>query len=227
MVAKGACSTFSRLFVKIKDIYFVRCIICINFGVVIIKIISRMTWIIILVVVVLIVLWLVGMYNNLVRLRNNRENAFANIDVQLKQRYDLVPQLVATVKGYATHEQQTLQRITDARTAAMGATTINDKIAADNALTSALAGLKVQVEAYPELKANQNFMQLQTEIADIENKLAAVRRFFNSATRELNNAVQTFPSNIFANMFGFHREPMFEVPQADRATLDKAPEIKF
>mgnify|MGYP004455069219 FL=1 len=186
-----------------------------------------MTWIIVLVVVVLIVLWLVGMYNNLVRLRNNRENAFANIDVQLKQRYDLVPQLVATVKGYAAHEQQTLQRLTEARTAAMGATTINDKIAADNALASALAGLKVQVEAYPELKANQNFMQLQTEIADIENKLAAVRRFFNSATRELNNAVQTFPSNIFASMFGFHREPMFEVPQADRATLDKAPEIKF
>ena len=186
-----------------------------------------MTWIIVLVVVVLIVLWLVGMYNNLVRLRNNRENAFANIDVQLKQRYDLVPQLVATVKGYAAHEQQTLQRLTEARTAAMGATTINDKIAADNALTSALVGLKVQVEAYPELKANQNFMQLQTEIADIENKLAAVRRFFNSATRELNNAVQTFPSNIFASMFGFHREPMFEVPQADRATLDKAPEIKF
>lgn len=186
-----------------------------------------MTWIIVLVVVVLIVLWLVGMYNNLVRLRNNRENAFANIDVQLKQRYDLVPQLVATVKGYAAHEQQTLQRLTEARTAAMGATTINDKIAADNALTSALAGLKVQVEAYPELKANQNFMQLQTEIADIENKLAAVRRFFNSATRELNNAVQTFPSNIFASMFDFHREPMFEVPQADRATLDKAPEIKF
>lgn len=186
-----------------------------------------MTWIIVLVVVVLIVLWLVGMYNNLVRLRNNRENAFANIDVQLKQRYDLVPQLVATVKGYAAHEQQTLQRLTEARAAAMGATTINDKIAADNALTSALAGLKVQVEAYPELKANQNFMQLQTEIADIENKLAAVRRFFNSATRELNNAVQTFPSNLFACMFGFHREPMFEVPQADRATLDKAPEIKF
>lgn len=186
-----------------------------------------MTWIIVLVVVGLIVLWLVGMYNNLVRLRNNRENAFANIDVQLKQRYDLVPQLVATVKGYAAHEQQTLQRLTEARAAAMGATTINDKIAADNALTSALAGLKVQVEAYPELKANQNFMQLQTEIADIENKLAAVRRFFNSATRELNNAVQTFPSNLFACMFGFHREPMFEVPQADRATLDKAPEIKF
>lgn len=186
-----------------------------------------MTWIIVLVVVVLLVLWLVGMYNNLVRLRNNRENAFANIDVQLKQRYDLVPQLVATVKGYATHEKEVLQRVTEARTAAMGATSINDKIAADNMLSSALAGLKVSLEAYPELKANQNFLQLQSEIADIENKLAAVRRFFNSATRELNNAVQTFPSNVFASMFGFHTEPMFEIPQADRAAMDRAPEIKF
>ena len=163
----------------------------------------------------------------LVKLRNNRENAFANIDVQLKQRHDLVPQLVATVKGYATHEREVLQRVTEARTAAMGATTINDKINAENALTSALAGLKVSLEAYPDLKANQNFMQLQNEIADLENKLAAVRRFFNSATRELNNAVETFPSNIFAKMFGFKKEPMFEVPQEERATYDKAPEIKF
>lgn len=138
-----------------------------------------MTWIIVLVVVVLLALWLVGQYNNLVRMRNNRENAFANIDVQLRQRYDLIPQLVATVKGYATHEKELLQRVTEARTAAMGATNINDKIAADNQLTGALAGLKVQLEAYPDLKANQNFMQLQTEIADIENKLAATRRFFN------------------------------------------------
>ena len=126
-----------------------------------------MTWIIVLVVVVLLALWLVGQYNNLVRMRNNRENAFANIDVQLRQRYDLIPQLVATVKGYATHEKELLQRVTEARTAAMGATNINDKIAADNQLTGALAGLKVQLEAYPDLKANQNFMQLQTEIADI------------------------------------------------------------
>ena len=138
-----------------------------------------MTWIIVLVVVVLLALWLVGQYNNLVRMRNNRENAFANIDVQLRQRYDLIPQLVATVKGYATHEKELLQRVTEARTAAMGATNINDKIAADNQLTGALAGLKLQLEAYPDLKANQNFMQLQTEIADIENKLAATRRFFN------------------------------------------------
>ena len=185
------------------------------------------TGIIILVIVVLLAIWCVSLYNNLVKLRNNRENAFANIDVQLKQRHDLVPQLVATVKGYATHEREVLQRVTEARTAAMGATTINDKINAENALTSALAGLKVSLEAYPDLKANQNFMQLQNEIADLENKLAAVRRFFNSATRELNTAVETFPSNIFAKMFGFKKEPMFEVPQEERATYDKAPEIKF
>lgn len=180
-----------------------------------------------LAVVVILVIWIVSIYNNLVALRNNRENAFANIDVQLKQRYDLIPQLVETVKGYAKHERELLEKVTQARTAAMSATTINGKIEADNALSSALAGLKVQVEAYPELKANQNFMQLQSEIADIENKLAAVRRFFNSATRELNNAVETFPGNIFAKMFGFSRQPMFEVPQENRAAMEKAPEIKF
>ena len=183
--------------------------------------------IIILVVVVLLVIWGVSLYNNLVKLRNNRENAFANIDVQLKQRHDLVPQLVSTVKGYATHEREVLQRVTEARTAAMGATGINDKINAENALTSALAVLKVSLEAYPDLKANQNFMHLQTELSDLENKLAAARRFFNSTTRELNNAVETFPSNIFAKMFKFGKEPMFEVPQEERATYDKAPEINF
>lgn len=185
------------------------------------------TTIIILVVVAVLVLWAVGIYNNLVKLRNNRENAFANIDVQLKQRHDLIPQLVATVKGYATHEKEVLMRVTEARTAAMGARTVNDKIAAENTLSTALSGLRVSLEAYPELKANQNFLQLQGEISDVENKLAATRRFFNSTTRELNNAVQTFPSNILAGMFGFRREPMFEIPQADRATLDKAPEISF
>lgn len=185
------------------------------------------TGIIILIVVVLLVMWCISLYNNLVKLRNNRENAFANIDVQLKQRHDLVPQLVATVKGYATHERETLQKVTDARAAAMGATTINEKIGAENMLSSALAGLKVSLEAYPDLKANQNFLQLQGEISDLENKLAATRRFFNSTTRELNNAVQTFPSNIFANMFGFKKEPMFEVPKEERAAYDKAPEINF
>ena len=182
---------------------------------------------IIIAVIAVIVLCAISIYNNLVKLRNNRENAFADIDVQLKQRYDLVPQLVATVKGYATHEKELLEAITAARSASMSATSINDKIQADNMLTSALAGLKVQVEAYPDLKANQNFLQLQEEISDIENKIAATRRYFNTATRELNNAVQTFPSNIFAGMFGFQKEPMFEIPKEDRATIEKAPEIKF
>ena len=186
-----------------------------------------MELLIILGVVVILVVWGISLYNNLVKLRNNRENAFANIDVQLKQRHDLVPQLVATVKGYAEHEKTVFQRVTEARAAAMGATSINDKVEAENMLTSALAGLKVSLEAYPELKANENFLQLQGEISDIENKLAAVRRFFNSATRELNNAVQTFPSNLFAKMFGFKKEPMFEVPQEERAVLDKAPDVKF
>ena len=185
------------------------------------------TTIIIIAVVVVIILAVIGIYNNLVRLRNNRENAFADIDVQLKQRFDLVPQLVATVKGYATHEKELLENITAARTAGVNASSIDDKIKADQQLTSALAGLKVQVEAYPDLKANQNFMQLQGELSDIENKLAAVRRYFNSATRELNNAVQTFPNNIIAGMFGFHKEAMYEIEASQRAAVEKAPEIKF
>jgi len=182
---------------------------------------------IIIVVVIVLALVLVRMYNNLVSLRNNRENAFANIDVQLKQRYDLIPQLVATVKGYAEHEKELLTKITEARSAAMNASSINDKIEAENALSSALSGLKVSLEAYPDLKANQNFLQLQNEISDIENKLSSVRRYFNSATKELNTAVQSFPTNIIAGIFGFHTEPMFEIPKEDRAAMDKAPEIKF
>ena len=185
------------------------------------------TTIVIIAIVVVLVLWCVSIYNNLVRMRNNREHALANIDVQLKQRHDLVPQLVSAVKGYATHERELLERVTAARTAAMGATGINDKIQAENALSSALAGLKVSLEAYPDLKANQNFLQLQNEVSDIENKLAATRRFFNSATKELNNAVQTFPANLMAGAFGFHTEPMFEVPREERAALEKAPEITF
>ena len=186
-----------------------------------------MTLIIILGIVFVLVLMCIGIYNSLIKLRNNRENAFANIDVQLKQRHDIIPQLVATVKGYAEHEKELLTRVTEARAAAMQATGINDKIQAENQLSSVLAGLKVSLEAYPDLKANQNFLQLQNEISDIENKLAATRRYFNTATRELNNKVQTFPSNILAGMFGFHKEPMFEVPTEERAAMEKAPEIGF
>ena len=186
-----------------------------------------MTLIIIIAVIAVLVLAVIGIYNNLVKLRNNRENAFADIDVQLKQRYDLVPQLVATVKGYAEHEKGLLEAVTAARSAAVNASSIDDKIKADQQLTSALAGLKVSVEAYPDLKANQNFLQLQGELSDIENKLAAVRRYFNSATRELNNAVQTFPNNILAGMFGFKKEAMYEIEASLRAAVEKAPEIKF
>lgn len=186
-----------------------------------------MTLIIIIAVIALIAIFLISIYNNLVRARNNRENAFANIEVQLKQRYDLIPQLVATVKGYAAHEKEVLEQVTAARAAAMNATGINDKIQADNALSNALAGLRVSLEAYPELKANQNFLQLQNEISDIENKIAATRRFFNSATKELNNLVQAFPNNLLAGMFGFHTEPMFEVPETEREAIQKAPEIQF
>ena len=186
-----------------------------------------MTWIIVLVVVVLLVLWLIGAYNRLVALRNNRENAFANIDVQLKQRYDLVPQLVETVKGYSKHEKEVLEKVTEARAAAMGATSINDKIQADSLLSNALAGLKVSLEAYPDLKANQNFLQLQSELADIENKLAAVRRFFNSTTKELNTSIQSFPTNLIAGMFGFTIQPMFEISSTERANVERAPKVEF
>ena len=177
-------------------------------------------------VIVVLAMWIISLYNSLVKLRNNRENAFADIDVQLKQRHDLIPQLVATVKGYAAHEKDTLERVINARNGAMSAHTIDEKIKAENALSSALAGLKITLEAYPDLKANQNFLQLQEEIADLENKLSAVRRYFNSATKELNNAVETFPSNLIAGMFGFRKEIMFDLG-AQRATLEEAPKIEF
>ena len=174
---------------------------------------------IVVAVVVVLVICFISMYNGLVKLRNNRENAFANIDVQLKQRFDLVPQLVNTVKGYAGHEKEVLEKVTAARAAAMNANTVDEKVAADKALSGALAGLRVSLEAYPELKANQNFLQLQNELADIENKLSAARRFFNSTTREFNNACEVFPSNIVAGMFGFKRAPMYEAAEG-RETLN-------
>ena len=184
-----------------------------------------MIWII-PVVIVLIIFWLIGIYNQLVRLRNNRQNAFADIDVQLKQRYDLVPQLVESVKGYATHERELLTKITQARTAAMGATSIDEKIKTETQLSAALQGLKVAVEAYPDLKANQNFLQLQEELSDIENKLAAARRYFNAATTEYNTGAETFPSNLIAGSFGFHRETLFDLGQ-ERATFEEPPKISF
>jgi LemA protein len=177
---------------------------------------------------ILIVLFLmaVSIYNRLIRLRNNREQAFADIDVQLRQRHDLIPQLVDSVKGYMGHERGVLTEITEARSNAMKATTINEKIAAEGRLSNALEGLKVSVEAYPDLKASQNFMDLQNEISDIENKLAAARRFFNSATKELNVAIEIFPSNLVAVIFNFRRETMFELGE-QRASAEQPPKIQF
>lgn len=186
-----------------------------------------MAVLIIVSVLVLIILWVINAYNSLVRLRNKRQNAFADIDVQLRQRHDLVPQLVETVKGYAAHEKDLLVRITEARSAAMSATSIDDKIKAEQQLTSALQGLKVQVEAYPDLKANQNFLQLQEELSDIENKLAASRRFFNGATTEYNNAVESFPGNLIAKNFGFSREVFFNLGDDTRKKMEEPPAVKF
>ncbi len=179
-----------------------------------------------LIIIVVLLLLAVSLYNRLVRLRNNRENAFADIDVQLRQRLDLIPQLVEAVKGYMKHESTVLTEITNARAGAMAARGIDEKISADGRLSSALQGLRVAVEAYPDLKASTNFMQLQEEISDVENKLAAARRFFNSATRELNNAVETFPSNLLAGMFGFHRETMYDLAEA-RAQAEETPKLNF
>jgi LemA protein len=185
------------------------------------------TVIVVIAVIALLVFWLIGLYNKLVRYKNNRENAFADIDVQLRQRNDLIPQLVSTVKGYATHEKELLERVTQARSAVMSAGSINDKMQADTQLTQALQGLKISVEAYPDLKANTNFLQLQEEISDIENKLAAARRYFNGATRELNSAVESFPANIIAKNFGFTRQPMYELSAEQRTTMDAPPQINF
>jgi LemA protein len=179
-----------------------------------------------LAIIVLFILMAVSLYNRLVKLRNNREQAFADVDVQLKQRHDLIPQLVDSVKGYMGHERGVLTDITEARTNAMKATTINEKIEAENKLSTALEGLKVSVEAYPDLKASQNFMELQNEIADIENKIAAARRFFNSATKELNVATELFPSNLIATLFNFKREPMFELGN-QRAEAEQPPKIQL
>lgn len=179
-----------------------------------------------LAIIVLVVLMAVSLYNRLVRLRNNRQQAFADVDVQLKQRHDLIPQLVESVKGYMGHERGVLTAITEARTNAMKATSINEKIEAENKLTTALEGLKISVEAYPDLKASQNFLDLQNEISDVENKIAAARRFFNSATKELNVATELFPSNLIATMFNFKREPMFELGD-QRAAAEQPPVIQF
>lgn len=178
-------------------------------------------------VIVILVIWYIATNNKLVALKNNRENAFADIDVQLKQRHDLIPQLVGAVKGYMDHESSVLTRITEARSKAMSANDVNSKIEAEKELGSAMGAFNIQVEAYPDLKANTNFLQLQNEVSDIENKLAAVRRYFNSATKELNTAIESIPSNIVAGFKKMTVQPFFDLGHEQRQQVDKAPEIKF
>ena len=177
-------------------------------------------------VIVVIVIWAISVYNGLVAMRQRTNQAFADIDVQLKQRHDLIPNLVETVKGYAGHERGTLEAVVQARNAAMAAPGVEQKVAAENVLSGALRQLFALSEAYPDLKANQNFLQLQAELSDIENKLAAARRFFNNAVQEYNTGIQQFPAALFAGIFGFTQRTFFDVG-GDRAQLEQAPSVKF
>ena len=182
------------------------------------------TWIVIGVVVVVLLFVVVGAYNKLVALDQAADQSFADIDVQLKQRQDLIPNLVEAVKGYASHERATLDSVTQARAAAQSAGSVNDKVQAENMLTASLGRLFAVAEAYPDLKANTNFLQLQNELSDIENKLAAARRFFNNAVAEFNAVRAQFPTVLFAGLFGFGADKtFFDVGAADRAAMDAAP----
>jgi LemA protein len=182
-------------------------------------------WIVLGIIVVL-VLWIVMIYNRLVAMRQRVNQSFADIDVQLKQRHDLIPNLVETVKGYASHERGTLEAVVQARNAAMAAQGPAQQAAAENMLTGALRQLFALAEAYPDLKANTNFLQLQTELADIENKLAAARRFFNNAVQEYNTGIEQFPAALFAASFGFTHKEFFDLAE-NRVQLEQAPSVKF
>jgi LemA protein len=190
---------------------------------------SVTTWIVIG-AIVLLVLWIIMIYNGLVAMRQRVNQAFSDIDVQTKQRHDLIPNLIETVKGYAAHERGTLEAVIQARNAAVSAqgSGVAAQAQAENVLSGALRQLFALSEAYPNLKANENFQQLQNQLSDIENKIAAARRFFNNAVQEYNTGIQQFPAALFAASLGFSPKEFFDVggPEA-RAQLDKPPEVKF
>lgn len=179
---------------------------------------------VILGLVVLVAMWLVGIYNSLVRLRNQVKDAWAQIDVQLKRRFDLIPNLMETVKGYMHHERETLEAVTQARAAAAGAQTIAERAEAEGGLTAALGRLFAVSEAYPDLKANQNFLALQEELTSTENKIGFARQFYNDTVMNFNNKIQMFPSNIVAGMFNFRESEFFELK--DEAQRE-APKVSF
>ena len=187
---------------------------------------STTGWIVLGVIVVL-VLWIIMIYNQLVAMRQRVGQAFADVDVQLKQRHDLIPNLVETVKGYAAHERGTLEEVVKARNAAMTAQGPAQQAAAENMLSGALRQLFALSEAYPDLKANQNFQQLQTEISDIENKIAAARRFFNNTAAEYNATRESFPAVLFAASMGFLPQEFFNLDESERKAVQTAPQVKF
>jgi len=177
-------------------------------------------------VVAVVALWLVWAYNNFVRLTNRTEEAWSDIDVQLKRRYDLIPNLIETVKGYAAHEAGTLQKVTEARTKAMGAQTVGEHAQAENMLTGALKSLFAVSESYPDLKANSNFVELQRELSDTENKIQAARRFYNSVVQDLQNAIEQFPTNIVGSTFGFKTREFFQLGENEQVAKEPV-KVKF
>jgi LemA protein len=181
---------------------------------------------IVLAVIVVLVLWVITIYNGLVGMRQRVNQAFADVDVQLRQRHDLIPNLVETVKGYAAHERGTLEEVVKARNVAMAAQGPAQQAAAENMLSGALRQLFALSEAYPDLKANANFQQLQAELSDLENKIAAARRFFNNAVQEYNTGIQRFPAALFAAALGFAAKDFFDLGE-DRKTVGEAPQVKF
>jgi LemA protein len=186
---------------------------------------STTAWVI-LGVIVAVIAWIIFIYNGLVAMRQRVGQAFSDVDVQLKQRHDLIPNLVETVKGYASHERGTLEEVVKARNAAIAAQGPAQQAAAENMLSGALRQLFALSEAYPDLKANANFQQLQAELSDIENKIAAARRFFNNAVQEYNTGIQQFPAALFAAALGFTPQQFFDLGES-RPQLEQAPQVKF
>ena len=174
-------------------------------------------------IIVIIVFWVISAYNGFVKLRNMVREAFSTMDVYMKKRHDLIPNLVETVKGYAKHESSTLENVTKARNAAVNATTMEGRLASENALTGTLKSLFAVAEAYPDLKANTNFMDLQKQLQSVEGEIANSRKYYNAVVRDYNIKTESFPSVIIASLFKFTREPMFEITAAERENVD----VKF
>lgn len=184
---------------------------------------STLVWIIIIVIAV-IVLWFIAVYNGLIRKKHQTDEAWSDIDVQLKRRYDLIPNLIETVRGYATHEREVFENVTQARANAMSAQAPADKAQAENVLTGALKSLFAVAENYPQLRASENFAKLQDELSDTENKIQAARRFYNGNVRDINIAIETFPNSLVASMLGFKKREFFELEGEEEK---KAPQVKF